>query len=331
MTSVDKLITSDLALLASDSRQHLRTVDATLAAIGTGSVGPEGSAREPALPLASHGLAVLALANVFTRRISRAATGAMALLCAVALLIVLANPWGYELYEMPHREHWFEIDAWWCWFLEGSGLSTAAAIAAVLAGTQLIARRIAAQWFERRMREAVRSADMVAAGRRLVHRVDPWAAYLEVAGATSLVTLVGVVTFVVGLSSWGWFWYPGNVNGYFSDRLRDLAIAIPAIVVAAVPIARSVGAAPPAPWLQAVSRWGLLPLGLVLGITTLTIGFSFDSGIAFPNVFEQVGRPLTSALRSGLTASGATATLLVVAGLTLRRRRRDLDAINDAR
>jgi len=330
MTTYDKLIAADLDSLGSESRQQLRTIDAALTAIGVSRGGRV--MRSPGESPAPGGgeLALLRLASVFAHRVARAAGGAMAVACAVALLVILRNPFGYDVEESSPGAFRYIVGRWWSGLLDGGGVSIAAFAGVLLAGAYVVAGRTAERAFERRLQRAIDGGqgaqDPLEVARRLVRRADGWSTAFAIAGPTSIAVLFGVVMFVVGAASWGSFWFTGySVGDLFEARLRDLTIAIPVVVLAAFAVGRACTGDPRCArglrWCRALEHPATVPIGSVLGLATLLVGLSFDSGIGFPMPLDRLDS--TSALRSVLTATGGAAIFLVTAGVTLRRRGRE--------
>jgi hypothetical protein len=315
MINFDTLVTSDLAALASDSRQQLLSLDESLRRIRADQERA-GSQADVVLTGVSGELVVLSMVSVFAHRVGRAASGAMAVACALAILILLVNPFGSVARKFADAEF---ARSWPEW----TAVSVIAFVGCLVMATRMIARRLAEHRFEQRLRRALGAAEPpIDIGRRLIRSADGWSVALGIAGVTSLTTLFGVVVFVVGASPWNLFW--GNdplILDVFTDRLRDLAVVIPIGLVAAVVLGRACRRE--RRWIRALEHGSLLSSGLVLGLVTLCVGFKLDSGF---QLYAPENLP-SSALRTALTVTGMLAVFLVIAGFTLRRRRREHERV----
>jgi hypothetical protein len=196
-------------------------------------------------------------------------------------------------------------------------------VGALFAAACAIAHRVAEARFERRVHEAG-----VDAARRLLDRIDLPSLVLGLGGLVAFTTLFAVATLVVGGDEWSQFWDPSDpafdAQLFFGDRIRDLAIVLPLLVVAAVAVGR------------ACRRGGVgvledrrtIGFAAVLGLTTLVVGAIRDSG-SVDRYWEQGIEPATC-LRTLLTVSGALALFVVTSGFMLARRRGEQERITPA-
>lgn len=319
MSDLDRIVTTDLAALAADSRRQVPAVDNVLRELSRRRRRPERAA-----PAAE--LALLSFAKVFAHRVGRAAAGAMAIVYTGVLLVVLYGP----IVDAERQR---------AWLLADDVISIAARGAVLTLVAYAIAVAMAGRWFERALgRSSARDAGLAAgdatgAAARLVRSVDGWSVGLAIAGATSIVTLIGVGTLVVGWDGWDRFWCFGcdPEEAIFRDRLHDLTAAIGCIVAAGLALGwvctRPRGSA----WGRAFEHRLVVPAGLVVGAAAVVawVANGVDRGDLRP---PGVADP-ASALRTALTVALALALFGVASGLVLRWRRREgerLEALPEA-
>ena len=196
--TIDKLIKSDLAELATDVRRDVPAArEAGIYRDGTAGAQARRDvlAEERRLQLA---LMPLAVAQVFAHRVARAAAGAAALLCALAMVAFLADPLLMRVVT---------------WFVPGLGVNIGTCImiaSTLILVTYVVATWAAEAWFTRKMREAVATEhdvyadlDKLARGpievaQKLVRRVDGWSMGLFLAGAAALVSVFGYLVVIAG-------------------------------------------------------------------------------------------------------------------------------------
>ena len=317
MTSVDETVAHDLAALAADSRRERRSAeDALRAALAR--------ARREATPAPiDRQLALVHAARVFAARIARAAAGAVAMLCAVAVLAVLHAP---VLDRAPGTP-----PPWWVWPVDGNAAAIAMLIATLASGAYVAAGSLAGRWIEERWRRAAAgttAADLAAPpGPRIARLLDAAAVALPVAGATSALVVIGVLAWTAGRQPVTRLWLDGGEIGtLFADRLRDLAIAIPIAIAAAGALGRACTRC--GRWASFLERRGTAWLGIALALTAIRVAAVHHlgplSGSATPALVA------SSPLRTALTAAGALAAFLFSAGLALGWRRRELRTLEAA-
>lgn len=281
-----------------------------------------GPASAPSSPGAEP--ALLALAGVFRQRIARIAGGAVAVVYALTLLVVIHHPFSAPtLRDSMDGEpgfHWTE------WFLYGRGSGPVLAVALVVVA-QLLAGRLAGRAFERRLRGLPTDGDgrsAVELGRRLVQRLDGASAALGIAGVVSSVALLAVLGMAVGDSLWVFLQVHGPRSGNaVSAVLRDCVLVSGVSIAAALAVGRACAREgqghPRSRWLGVLAHRAILPLGVVVGIVAGVIGANLDFGV-FDISLPAVERP-PLALELGLVAMTAASALLVTTSYTLRRRR----------
>jgi hypothetical protein len=197
MSTLDSLITSDLAALGEDSRRNLADVDDALSEKNMyRDDAPGAKARRDALADARRrelAMMPLVLSHVFAHRVARAAAGGAAVLMSLLAVVVLAEPslFRYAVYVAPSLIEVANIE----WALMMSVI--------MLLVVYLIALWIAQSWFARRMRDAVRTSDepyrdldALARGplevaQQAVRRVDGYALGGMLAGTTMLALVFG--------------------------------------------------------------------------------------------------------------------------------------------
>jgi hypothetical protein len=288
----DIQITSDLAALAEDSRRDpvpLAACDGAAgasvpmtggAALRRGAAGvyrddrPGAEARRDALAEERRrelATLPLALAHVFAHRIGRAAAGAVAVVSALAIALVLADPLLIRIAA---------------WVIPGLNVSLLVA----LAGVAVLAAYVIGGWigerlFERRMRQAITTSgdayadlDLLASGpvdvaRATVRRVDRWSVMLAIAGAVTLVPVVGFLLFTMSVAypyPMMWANLATVANGPVGAGLGAVVVVTVFSLGGAVAVGRACdgelrrGGLPR--WTAVLAHWGMIPLGIVLGL-----------------------------------------------------------------
>lgn len=314
MTTFDKLVTTDLAALATDSRRRLPAVDEMLRAIDARRPGEH---RDATAVAGSGNLALVRLAGVFAHRAARAAMGAVAVLCTLVLLVALYGP------GVDPQHRWPTPAAWCMRVLDQEAVSLGASVALLMLAAYAIAGRLALRWFERNLRGASEDGASIAPTerRRLAGSLDRWSVFLSIAGVTSVATLLGVMACTLGRARWEVFLDDGPELGtMFTDRLRDLTVVVASVPVAAALLALACTHPRRARWVGVLAHRATAVTGVVIGLVTLYVGFALDIAPLSPN--NDFTTPAT-ALRTALTAAGTFAVFLVMTSVTLRRRRRE--------
>lgn len=298
--TIDELIATDLAAIAADSRRSPRALDDVLPARRTSAVVPEP-------------LVVVRLATMFAHRVARMAAGATALLCTIALLVSLHGlaPVG-------------QAPPWWAWPLRQAGVATGAAIVVLGLASYLIARSVAWWWFARAMRHAHQAEDPARApsvvGRQLVGAVEPWSVSLVIAGATCAATTVGLFTAVLASDPLTAFRIDDPDRGaWLAELLRELSWIVAGVIATAVLLGRARARREPPRWLGALER-GALPVGVGVTLITAVLWVMLDLRAAS----WTPGAP-PSAHVTMVSVTAAIAMVLVITGLTARRRSREHD------
>ena len=259
---IDTLVHSRLEALARDNRRGIPPVATTLRAIG--AVGEAPAAEREAT---TGDLAVLDLARVFASRVARAAAGAMALVCTLALWLFAWNPWCDDTGTANVSD--------WSWSIGDACLAIVVVLVLVAHAT---AGRVAMRVVERRL---ARDGDALDIVRDLARRAASWALPLAIAGATSILAMFAVAELVVGVDhaigvdNWVGFWWRPRTPSVTSGLL-ELLVAIPLIAAASLAIARAC-AHGDRRWLRVLSHSALAPLGIAIGIAALTVRVRLDA------------------------------------------------------
>ncbi|HEY1815435.1 MAG TPA: hypothetical protein VGG74_23965 [Kofleriaceae bacterium] len=310
---IDQLVSSDLAALAADSRGSIAALDALLP--------DERVQAEPAT--------LLGLANAYADGVARVTWGASALVFVVGVLAIdvvqaagshwigsgrhaeLAIPFRGLLDVLPDLQ------------------SRGTAISLLLVGVLIAsgARRMAAARFARRVGA---SPKPVVVGSALVAHVAPWSIALRSAGVAMLAvfftsTLVFHMSAPIETAQWDWLMNVSatvraayvTVSQWHSHdlaRLRNLCIAVPALVVASIWIARR----RPRFLFDRRIGWGALGVALLAVAVAQWLG---DPEAWMVGATHMGTEPRFHALRSAVTAVGALALFIAVASSSLRRTR----------
>jgi hypothetical protein len=309
MTPVDQTIADDLTALAADSRREQRSgQDALRAALA--------SARREATPRPiDPQLAAVYAARVFAARVARAAAGAVVVLCTVSGLVVV-RALGLDLAPGTPLP-------WWAWPLDGNAAAIAVLIAALAVGAYVGAGSLASRWIEARWRRATAGTSDIAGtpGARIARWLGAAAVALPVAGATSALLALGMLAWSAGRQPCTQFWFEEPAaRSLFADRLRDLTIAIPVAIAAAIALGHACTRS--TRWVGLLTHRGTAWLGIALALLTIRVAAVHHLGPFSGNAAQAV--LASSPLRSALTLTGAVAAFLVAAQLALGRRRREL-------
>ena len=201
-TSIDRLVSTDLAALGDASRRDMPPREVALRDAGIyrdGRAGAEARrdalANERRLQLA---LMPLSVAQVFAHRVGRAGAGLMAIACSAVMILLLADPLLLRIATM---------------FLPGIPLNLGLCVliaSTLILATYVVSTWAAEAWFSWRMRDSVTThgdaygdLDHLARGpievaQQLARKADAWAVGLLLAGVASLATVVGFLIVVVG-------------------------------------------------------------------------------------------------------------------------------------
>jgi hypothetical protein len=144
---------------------------------------------------------------------------------------------------------------------------------------------------------------------------------LPVAGASSALLVVGVLAWTAGRQPCTQFFDGPKAGALLADRLRDLTIAIPITLAAALALGRACTCRGRRAGL--LERRGTPWLGIALALITIRVAVVHHLGPVPGNATPALVAS-TSPLRTALTVTGALAIFLFAAELALQRRRREL-------
>ncbi len=301
--STDQLISDDLAALAADNRLRIPALDVTLRALAP--------ARPAAAP-ATLDVALLATSRVYVRRFARAACGAVALTCALALVAWLSNPLGLSM-EMSQFGSALEQYIVYIGPLEVTSWSALVVLMTYVAASRIAERRIASS-------VAASPADVLPALRARARSLSGVATALRVAGTAALVITIALAWFGNGLDSYCAFWDDGDgVLGTLHAAIVAALLGTLVSAAAAGILARHTRAA------ERLAHPIVTAAGVALGLATVVTGSRLDVGPRF--VTFAGGLVPSTALRIVLTITGSLAVLLVVASSALRRDRREQQSL----
>ena len=301
--NVDKLLTTDLAALATTSRSHVLPIDALLPA----SAAPDITADQT----------LLALGRIYAHRVARTVAGSVAVVMTFALLAgLMLQSWKGFPDDFPDDSSLPLLD------LSTVGTRWMGTVLLLfMLASYVLALGVADRVFDRRTEGSLDRA------RRLVRGIDGWAITFGIAGVVAFTTLIGTIQVTIGRDSWLLLmvetreWSGGPEIGPTVNLCKWNILVITAIALA---ISTMLGRAciRRASWLAWLEHGAIIPLGLALGFVTLYLGFALESlPITEYDYVDEHSAPL----RQALTISGVTAGFLVVAGWTLRRRRREIE------
>jgi hypothetical protein len=258
---------------------------------------------------------VVGLAGVYRLRVARMVGGAVALAYAVAMVVVLHDP--FDGSRVGGRSNWRD------WFVHGR-LDRLALVLLLTLKAYVVAAHLAGRVFERRVG---RSREPVELGRRLVLGVDGWSVAMGIAGASAVVCVLAMVKLTVGDFLWVFFQSHGpRVDGALKNALRDLELVCVFVVTASLAIGRACACGARRPrWLCALEHRAAMPLGMFVGLVAAVVGRGLDFGV-FDISLPPVERPSTG-LQVALCAMYATAAVLIVGGYTARRRRAEQERL----
>jgi hypothetical protein len=324
MTTFDKLVTSDLAALATQSRQQLPALDETLRAV---SARVRRHDRARAAP--DGRLALFTLEAIYAQRAARAAAGAMGILCTAVLLLALHAP----------GEHGESTWGVWFWILDRGAQAIALAIVAFMMGAYAAGGAIARGRFVRALgRTSVE--DPRAPGERaggLLRSIDGPSVTLAISGVASPAVLVAVMTWLVG---WGWWRHlfyigPARTNYDYSphdytrapflDLVHGVTALIVGILLAALFLGWACTRSRGSGWVRALERRLIVPAGAVLAAAAAFAALQLHvQALPWRNDHNIPG----SALRAPVMTTAAIAAFLIAAGGALWLRRREHGRVN---
>lgn len=300
MSTADHTISSDLAALAADNKIRIPALDVTLRALVPAAVE---AARDGVA-----GVALVAAAHAYTRRVGRAAAGAAALACAFALLAWLSNPLGLST-DMAMIGNVVEQYIVYLGPLEVVQWSVFLILVTYIVALRIAERRVA-RWL---------AASPPGTLTQHASRIRGLALALRVAGPAALVIALAMTFFANGLYSYCEFWSHDVV-------LRPMRTHMLAAVLAALLASVGVGVLTRHPRVaERLAHPIVTALGIAVAFTTLVVGARFDVGPRGTKWYVTVGSPYmpSLSLRTALTITGTLAVLLVVASAALRRDRRE--------
>lgn len=300
--TVDKLLTNDLAALATTSRSHVLSIDALLPV----EAAPDITADQT----------LLALGRIYAHRVARVAVGSVAVVMTFALITALmAQTWEPNEYDLalPRRLSIFDVNT----------RTMALTLLALMLASYVLALRIADRVFDQR------TAGSLDRARRLARAVDGWAVALGVAGSVAYVTLIGLAHFTLG---WGsghgdsWLYLMAEKGHWLGPAVTTCTWSILVSTAITLILAIALGRAciRRASWLETLQHWSIVPVGLTLGLTTLCLGFALDCRPITQYDDLLASSQYSTSLRQLLTVGGVTSAFLVMTGFTLRRRRREI-------
>lgn len=309
----ESTLRSDLEALGAENRRDPLPLPEALRAgvYRDDRVGAEAR-RNELLDQRRHELAFMPLAysHVFAHRVARAAAGGMAILCSVAILLLLADPLFATYFLLE---------------LDPTSWSTMAVIAVL--STYVVVTWIAERLFERRLRHALTligdvHADLdrlgeapVDVARGLVRRADAWAVGMALGGTIAAAVLFGVVTFVLGSHNLH------HLRGWVVMAIaRDMKLLLAALgggLVLAFLVGRACARREPSAWTTLTSHWASAVAGVVVGLGTLYMGMR--------EVYLTQNRVQVPTLSTGiaLALAGVIAVFLVASFSILWWRKRE--------
>ncbi|MEO8700625.1 MAG: hypothetical protein ABI867_11305 [Kofleriaceae bacterium] len=299
------LSSTDLVALAEDNRRSLRPLDETLR-----RMGPQPSAGLPA----SAAVALMAMSRVYAQRVARTASAATALVLTIGL-VVICYPFQRFVYWEPGQMR--DDD----YFLERSPFQFAKFVFVIALAVHIITAGLAHARFERQTRAASSPIDRASA---LVRNLDGVSVASWLLGTTTFVATMGMLWFALGdaqlvqFNRWdGQLGQLLTVRGLQSEVIGDQLVPLEIVLDVVVVVALALGRACHKGAVRG-SRL-LVPLGVLIGVATLYVGFAFDVGVIWVSQQTQVMPSLE--LRTMLTITGTAAVMLVLTGLALWRRR----------
>ena len=296
MSTIDTLVSSDLAMLGRETRGHVPALDAMM---------PDEAVRRENATL-------LELASTYAKSAASAAWGGTALVVVVSALVLIVS----SAVQAPVYGRGLPWPRWIDWFSFEDRKNPIWVFVLALACSDVARRRAVA-----RFATLVSAApDPIGLGRRLVQRMEPWRIALRTAGIASFgVVFCVIIAFqfeaVVGAPPYDWLF---RQHSYFIvmtqwhtheiGRLRDLCIAVSSIVVSSIWIARR----RPRFLRSRLLGWGALGVAVVAAAAAFRLGAPADDYHGgFMPAFEHT--------RTLVTAIGALGLFVAVASSSLRR------------
>jgi hypothetical protein len=180
--SVDQLVSSDLAVLATENRRAVPSVDAVFRTAGIGEELPTSAALvSMVMPTSA---SVLAMAQAFSSRVGRATVGVVLFAMGVLTIVVVARmPWEeLSLSQLLVND----------FVLGRHGF----VLALVLLALRQASSRVAASVFRVAIESARTDAAAKEAGARLLRRVDTTTFALGLVGLSALMMIGGFLWFL---------------------------------------------------------------------------------------------------------------------------------------
>lgn len=336
-TSSDRVIDGDLAALGDASRQHVPSIDTSLASTAVHAPRAPHAYRDdlPGVEARRNSLAEtrrrelalmpLTLSQIYAHRVARAAGGAAAILCALGLLVILDDRFLVRLttYFIPG----FAI-----------GVYALVSIAFVLL-TYQTAHWVAEQRFSARMRELVSTGpdaysdlDQLAVGpfavaAEKVRRVDQVALVLPLVGIALLAPLLAFVGYI-GVIALRGYYGRSQIESFMamtSDMGPVLLALLAGVVLASILghlIGREHRRGEPAAWVRWLGHWSVLVVAFVLG--------AIVAGAAMATTFRMQHYTTPShTTRYLLALGGEAAIMLPTISFFLWWRRRERSRLGD--
>ncbi len=328
MSSLDTLITSDLAALGEDSRRNVAPLDDMLRTTNMyRDDRPGAEARRDALADERRRELVmmpLTLSHVFAHRVGRAAAGAAGLGCAAVLLAMMADPLLMRL---------------GAWFVPGMNLSILCTLTAIaILAAYVVATWAAEAWFARRMRAAIqtgddpyRDLDALARGpvelaQDAVRRVDGVSLGLTLAGATAVVLAfgyLGVIVTSIHPPTYAWSVIGLLNTDALAKNIDVVTVAVIGASVLAFVLGRACRAGDASLLVRALGHWSTLAAAVFVGLTTAFAGIRTLLGLGMRRELP------TMEVRFLLALGTAFAIVAGAAWLLLWWRRREVARIGE--
>ncbi|MCW5807189.1 MAG: hypothetical protein KIT31_32835 [Deltaproteobacteria bacterium] len=323
--SLPPLVRADLDALAADNRrdlvqrEHMYRDDRLGTEARRDHLAAQRRGELASLPIT--------LAHVFAHRVARAATGAVALAGAIAILLAVQHPRAmYDAGAVLGRQPFVP-----------SPIMLAILASALLLAAHVVATRIAEVVFARGMARTIAPTgdvhgdlDRLAEGpadvaRRLVRRADAWAVGLTALGAFALMVVVGAIAFTAIATRQ----FP---NAWSADRMRSYAVLetnasglIVIILAAGGAFVGAIGRACGAEhrrgtlprWVRALEHRAIAPLGL-----TALAGTAFLALRLVKRAVMTARLPEANE-RLALVLFGGAALFAVISSIILGIRRRE--------
>lgn len=275
MSSLDTLISGDLAALGEDSRRSPLAIDDALRTTNMYRDDlPGAQARRDALADERRRelfMMPLALSHVFAHRVARAAAGAVGIVSALMLVAMMGDTAVMEAAM---------------WLVPDLGASLLCALAAIaILSSYVIATWIAEGWFARRMRQAIqtgddpyRDLDALARGpveiaRDAVRRVDGISLGLCFAGITAVTFAFGYLVAIVGtvmeirMASASAF-ARVVAFGLLAENLELVAVMLVATAAVAIALGRACRRGKASLIVRVLGHWATLGVAVFVGLGT---------------------------------------------------------------